>query len=218
MAARKACQGLIPAAPAAAVRSRSRARSCSLKWCVRFLRWAPARPCCGRAPVRAPRDGQQYGAGGCSGAGRLRGAHGLAHQWSSGSRAAASCTGEPAASPRVGAAAAQVVRLTRAADAAALERCLGTHGLLGVFVDATLACRAAALVRTRARCARTAGNLASCVASRGAACWKLLCLEQACRVRTGHITRQCGVGADRAAACTPPACGVLARVSSAQGA
>ncbi len=122
------------------------------------------------------------------------------------------------ASPRVGAAAAQVVRLTRAADAAALERCLGTHGLLGVFVDATLACRAAALVRTRARCARTAGNLASCVASRGAACWKLLCLEQACRVRTGHITRQCGVGADRAAACTPPACGVLARVSSAQGA
>ena len=50
----------------------------------------------------------------------------------------------------------QVVRLRRGAGAAALERFLGAHGLLGVVVGAALRCRPACLVRTRTRCALAA--------------------------------------------------------------
>lgn len=46
----------------------------------------------------------------------------------------------------------QVVRLSREADERALERFVHAHGLLGVVVDAALACRPAGLMRTRVRC------------------------------------------------------------------
>ena len=53
----------------------------------------------------------------------------------------------------------QVVRLSREADERALERFVHAHGLLGVVVDAALACRPACLMRTRVRCVSAKPNL-----------------------------------------------------------
>jgi len=208
MAACKACQGRTP---------------CSTGSCAQqFVERAHADIVCAHAlPVlgsgatllragaqqtaRAPRDCERDGAGGAprprggrSGAGRLPGAHGLARE--------------------------RRLRLTRrsivywgAGRVTARRRCCDAGGaadarggrrragaLPGHARPAGRVCgRDAGLPRrgprAHARAVRAPCGRSRLRAARGAASWGAFGLDQACRVLTGHITRQCGVGADCAA-------------------